>query len=112
MIIEIDDGIDGKERRKLITILSTDYALKNTKSKSKAAIFLGITERALRDRIKRYKELSEYLEELPLHLKNKSLWYIREYYSRNERFLSISIKNRIVRYLSKREGDEFRSLDL
>lgn len=86
MIIEIDDSLDGKLRRKLLVLNSTIYALKNTKTKRKAAKFLGITIRALYNRILKFPELSSFREKFPVHLRNKDEIFLRNYYEKNVRY--------------------------
>lgn len=48
MILEIDDSLDPFERKKLLEALPIRYAIENTKSRTEAAKFLGLSIRTIR----------------------------------------------------------------
>jgi hypothetical protein len=60
VIIQIDDSLSGKERRKLIEIYTIEYAYSLYKKQRDVANFLGIAVRCLRDRINRHEVLHKY----------------------------------------------------
>lgn len=95
----IEDHLDGETRRRLLVVEPTIYALENTKTKTQAAKFLGISVRALRDRILRYKELLVYKGMLPPHLRNKDVGYLQKYYEKNVRYFDDRTRKLYESYL-------------
>ena len=95
----IEDTLDGKERRRLLVIEPTIYALENCNSKLAAAKFLGISVRALTNRIKQYKELELYKGIMPPHLRNKDVGYLQKYYEKNVRYFDDKTRKQYESYL-------------
>jgi hypothetical protein len=104
MRIDIDDSVIGKSRRRLLMIQSTIYALENTPSKLEAAKFLGITERALRNRLINYEELADYRAMLPRFLRDKDPDYLKNYFEKNVKFFDAKTRKQYEVYLNGRWG--------
>lgn len=82
MTVDIDDSVSPEERRRLLILIPTLYALKKYKTKTAAAKFLGISQRSVRNRVNELNELKEWRRtlmdtNLPDHVSryfNKELW--------------------------------------
>jgi len=61
MIIEIDDNLPGETIKREIIVQQAVYAMSKFKRKSKAAEFLGVSDRTFRDWCHKYDELTEYI---------------------------------------------------
>lgn len=69
MIIKIDDNLQGEERARLLQVLSAEYALRKfPKSRSKAAKWLGVSQRTLYTIVESNKELHKFKNKRPPQL--------------------------------------------
>lgn len=85
MLIDIEDELDGSERRRLLKILPTVYAMEKFSTKVEAARFLGVSVRGLAYIINNHVELHKY-KFGPNWLQNRSQDEVDGYYDMKKRY--------------------------
>lgn len=87
MIIEIDDKLEGKERRRQLSLQPLLYAFEKFDNKKDVAKFLGISLRTLTDCMRYYPDLMKYKAAKPWFMKTWSEEKIENYFNANKNYL-------------------------